>query len=87
MSPPSRNAPSEMPGKEKVQITDHLILSFLLKLQLKHHLHLQSAAGIAVWSREPWIAETPLIQAIAVPPAVTVTCWPNVKVLHTPLNI
>lgn len=27
------------------------------------------------------------MQAIAVPPAVAVTCWSNVKVLHAPLKI
>lgn len=49
--------------------------------------YLKSSASVAVWSSESWITETALIQTVSVPPAVTVTRWPDVKVLHSPLNV
>lgn len=49
--------------------------------------HLKSSAGIAVGSSESRVTEAALIQTVPMPPTMAVTGWPNVEVLHSPLDI
>lgn len=50
-------------------------------------VYLKSSTGVAVWSCESRIADTTLFQTVSMSPTLVFTCWSDIKVLHTPLNV
>lgn len=48
---------------------------------------LESGAGVAVWSGESRVTQTPLVQAVSVAATVSLASRPDVEVLHSPLGV